>query len=441
MAVKKSTNLSIEFLERAKKVMPGGVTANIKFFSPHPIVMNKGSGAYLKDVDGNEYIDYLLSYGSLMLGHGHPEIKKSIYSQINESGTWLFGTPHELEVTFGEQIKKYYPSIDLLRYTNSGTEATLLALRFAATYTGKFKIAKFEGHYHGGYDQVLLSVDPSIEEAGSPVSPLSVPSSKGINPYQQQQTVILPFNTNNAFEILERHRNEIGAVVLEPIQGGFIPAKREFIKELRRVTKELDMVLIFDEVKTGFRVGLGGAQSLYGIKPDLTALGKVIGGGFPVGVVGGKKEILMESAPVRGNSNNTLTSKDVLFHSGTYNGHPMILAAGLATIKVLEKELDSVLMRTETLKEQLETLFYSKGIAMKAVGIGSMFNIVLTDEEILNYRDYQRSDFKMRKEIDSYLLKEGVYSKPLNRYSLSTSHGEKEIEKTVAAFEKVLLNL
>lgn len=433
-----STELSSTFFEQAKQVMPGGVTANIKYFPPYPIIMEKGSGAYLTDLDGNEYIDYLLSYGSLMLGHGHKVIKESIFSQISENGTWLFGTPHKLEVEFGEKIKHYYPSIELLRYTNSGTEATLLALRFASAYTGKYKIAKFEGHYHGGYNQVLLSVDPTLNEAGPDISPLSVPSSKGVDPYYQQQTIMLPFNDDHAFDILRKHHDEIGAVVLEPVQGGFIPAKQDFMEKLRKVTSELGIVLIFDEVKTGFRIGLGGAQNYYGIKPDLTALGKVIGGGFPVGVVGGKRDILMESAPIKDDSTEVIESKDVLFHSGTYNGHPMILAAGLATIKVLEKEMEHVLETTKTIKQQLEELFYAKGIAMKAVGIGTMFNIILTDEEVLNYRDYQRSDLKTRKEIDARLLKEGIYSKPLNRYSLSTCHGEKEVEKTIAAFKKVL---
>ncbi|WP_438874671.1 aspartate aminotransferase family protein [Virgibacillus salexigens] len=428
----KRMNQSLAYMDRAKQVMPGGVTANIKYFEPHPIVMKKGHGAYLTDVDDNEYVDYLLSYGSLMLGHGHPVIKHAIQSQLDTSGTWLFGTPHELEVDFGEKLKQYFPSMELLRYTNSGTEATLLALRLAATYTGKHKIAKFEGHYHGGYDQVLLSVDPDVNEAGPAEEPLSVPASKGVGAYHQDHTVILPFNHSYAFELLKHHRDEIGVVVLEPIQSGFIPAQKVFMEELRRLTKDLGIVLLFDEVKTGFRIGMGGAQGYYGIEPDLTALGKVIGAGFPMGVVGGKREILMESAPVKNNATN-LSSKDVLFHSGTYNGHPMILAAGLATIQVLENEFDFVVMQTNELKQQLERLFATKGIAMQAIGIGAMFNIVFTEEKVTNYREYQIADFRLRKDLDAHLLKEGIYAKPCNRYSLSTQHGEKEIEKTVTA--------
>ncbi|RYG73029.1 aspartate aminotransferase family protein [Lentibacillus lipolyticus] len=432
---------SEQLYQDAKTVMPGGVTANIKHFPPHPIYMNYGKGAYLSDADGNQYIDYLLSYGSLMLGHGHPEIKEAIYSQIENSGTWLFGTPHELEIAYAREIKKYFPSIDFLRYTNSGTEATLLALRFAAAYTGKHKIAKFEGHYHGGYNEVLLSVDPEASEAGQKHRPNSVPSSKGISASETNETIILPFNDDHAFEILKKHGSEIGAVILEPIQGGFIPANHDFMTKLRHVTEELNIVLIFDEVKTGFRTNLGGAQALYNIKPDVTVLGKVIGGGFPMGIVGGKQDILMESSPINEKTADAVKPKDVLFHSGTYNGHPMILAAGLRTISILEKELDQVLERTETLKTELERLFFQKGIPMQAIGSGSMFNVILTEKQIRNYRDYQQSDMETRKKIDYKLLDKGIYAKPLNRYSLSTCHKDAEIEKTLERYNEVLTDL
>lgn len=433
-----SKKVSKELYEKSKKTMPGGVTANIKYFSPHPIMMKSGRGAYLTDVDGNEYIDYLLSYSALMLGHGHPKIQEAMTNQIDDNGSWLLGAPHEREVIFGERIKQYFPSIDLLRYTNSGTEATLLALRLAASYTGKYKIAKFEGHYHGGYDQVLLSTEPPVDEAGPESCPVAVPASKAVDPYYKERTIVLPFNRESTFDILKKHHHDIGAIVIEPTQGGFIPAEQEFMEKLRKVTEELNIVLIFDEVKTGFRTCLGGVQNLYGIQPDLTALGKVIGGGFPFGVVGGKEEILMESAPVEGTSNKLLHQKDVLFHSGTYNGHPLILATGLATLDVLDDELSHVLEMSDRLKASLEALFYQKGIPMQALGLGSMFNIVLTDEKITSYRDLQVSDFDLRRKIDLQLLDQGIYGKPLNRYSLSTCHGEKEIERTLEAFDKVL---
>ncbi len=443
------TKKSYEFFKQSKEVMPGGVTANIKYFAPYPIVMEKANGAYITDLDGNVYIDYLLSYGALMLGHGDKRIKEAVIEQIDKDGTNLFGTPHGLEVTMGKKIKEHYPSIDLLRYTNSGTEATQLALRIAAAYTGKHKIAKFEGHYHGGYDQVLLSVNPSLEDAGNAKKPKAVMESKGMDTYHQTNTIILPFNDIKACEkILRANKDELGALVLEPAQGGFILAEKDFVHQIRALTEQLGIVLIFDEVKTGYRLALGGAQQLFNVKPDLTTLGKVIGGGYPIGIVGGKKEIMMESAPTiaadvfdTSQSKNS-SAKEVLFHSGTYNGHPTILAAGLRTIEVLEKEIDRVISITDELKSRLERLFKSYNIPMKAVGVGSIFSVILTEKDkILNYRDLQKTDLATRKEIDLHLLAEGIYTKPLNRYSLSTAHTMKEVELTVSAYENVLKKL
>ncbi|WP_342515088.1 aspartate aminotransferase family protein [Sporosarcina sp. FSL K6-1522] len=442
----KKTPISLEFSKTSRNIMPGGVTANIKFFEPYPVIMKKGAGAYLTDVDGNEYIDYLLSYGALMTGHGHPKVMEGIQRQLTEEGTLLFGTPHNLEVKMGQKIQELYPSMERVRYTNSGTEATLLSIRMAYAYTEKYKIAKFEGHYHGGYDQVLLSVNPPLDEAGPANNPNAIIESKGVDPYHLEHTIVLPFNDLEATtEILTRHKEEIAAVILEPIQGGFIPAEKSFMEGLRKVTEKLGILLIFDEVKTGFRLGLGGAQEVYGIKPDLTALGKVVGGGFPVGIIGGKKEIMDISAPtaasdVFDNSQSKGSgAKDVLFHSGTYNGHPTILAAGLATIEVLEKEIEQVFNATEQLKSGICDLFAAKGINAQTIGMGSIFNIVITEKDhVRSYRDLQESNFGLRKEIDYHLLSQGIYTKPLNRFSLSTVHGEKEVERTLEAFRHTL---
>lgn len=445
-AYRSKTPASFDFFNSSKKVLPGGVTANIKFFEPYPVIMKHGNGACLTDLDGNEYVDYLLSYGALMTGHGHPTVLKAIQEQLSEEGTLLFGTPHQLEIEMGMKIQALYPSMEKLRYTNSGTEATLLAIRMAYAYTEKYKIAKFEGHYHGGYNQVLLSVNPALSEAGPAQQPNSVTESKGIGPSDIQNTIILPFNDLEATtDILIKHKDEIAAVILEPVQGGFIPAEPAFMQGLREVTKKLGILLVFDEVKTGFRLGLGGAQSVYGVAPDITALGKVVGGGFPVGIVGGKKEIMEISAPtaasdVFDNSQSKHSgAKDVLFHSGTYNGHPTILAAGLATIQVLEQEIESVFSTTELLKNGIQKLFMEKGLSVQMLGMGSIFNYVLTDKEkVQSYRDLQQSNFALRKEIDYHLLAQGIYNKPLNRYSLATVHGEKEVNRTLEAFKATL---
>lgn len=443
------TPKSKAFFESSKKVMPGGVTANIKFFEPYPIIMQSGSGAYLTDVDGNEYIDYLLSYGALKTGHGHPRIMEAIQKQIQSDGTLLFGTPHHLEVEMGKKIQALYPSIERLRYTNSGTEATLLAIRLAHAYTGKYKIAKFEGHYHGGYDEVLVSINPPIDEAGPANSPESILESKGISPSYLESTIVLPFNDLEATAaILTKHQGELAAVIMEPIQAGFIPAEQKFVEGLREITAKLGIVLIFDEVKTGFRLALGGAQEVYKVKPDLTTLGKVMGGGFPVGITGGKKEILATSAPSAASDvfdssqSKKSNAQDVLFHSGTYNGHPTILAAGLETIKILEEEIKQVFSLTEQLKRGITETFKQKGITAQTIGSGSIFNVVITEKEyVRNYRDLQKSNFKLRREVDYELLTEGIYTKPLNRYSTSTVHGEKEIFRTLEAYKKVVSRL
>jgi len=273
--------------------------------------------------------------------------------------------------------------------------------------------------------------------------------SKGIDPYHEKHTITLPFNDlEHTSEILTKHKDEDAAVILEPIQGGFIPAEPSFMEGLRKLTEELDILLIFDEVKTGFRIGLGGFQEHYNIKPDLTALGKVVGGGFPVGIVGGKAEFMMISAPTASSDvfdssqSKKSSAKDVLFHSGTYNGHPMILAAGLATIKVLEQEMEHVLKMTDKLRRGIEAAFEDRGIPMQTIGMGSIFNILFTEkEQVRNYRDLQQVDFSMRKELDFGLLSKGVYTKPLNRYSMATVHGDKEVDATLEAYEVVVAKM
>lgn len=440
------TKKSASLFNKACEVIPGGVTANIKYFNPHPLMMEKGEGSKLFDVDGNEYIDYLLCYGALILGHGHPQVFEAVTKQMMESGTTIFGTPHQMETTMAEKLVELYPGIEMVRYTNSGLEATLLAIRTAVAYTGKEKIAKFEGHYHGGYDQVLVSVNPDIDKAGEATTPKAVGESRGLPAYYLDNTVILPFNDLEATEkILKAHAHELAGVILEPIQGGFIPADQDFMTGLRKITEELDIVLIFDEVKTGFRISLGGAQKTYEIKPDITALGKVLGGGFPVGAIGGKKDIMMISSARDGRDILTAgaenkNKQDPLYHSGTYNGHPTILAAGLATINVLEQEgtMDQLLAKTQLLRDQLEEVYKSNGLTMQTIGMGSVFNIILGEGNIKNYRDMSKADTKLREKIDYELLKLGVYTKPLNRYSMSVVHTEEDIQRTVAAHDEAI---
>lgn len=427
--------------EKACQDIPGGITANVKFFAPFPLFMKEGHGAWLTDLDGHKYVDYVLSYGPLILGHERKEVLDSIQSYFAEHGTMLYGTPHELEDVFARTIKSYYPSIEMLRYTNSGTEATLLCIRTAYAFTHKYKIAKFEGHYHGGYNEVLVSVNPDLKKAGDIHHPAGVPESAGLPPKQLEDTIVLPFNDlESCREILTRHQDEVAAVIMEPVFGGTIPATQEFMTGIRVLTEELGILMIMDEVKTGFRVTLGGAQEYYHVKPDLTAMGKVIGAGFPVGIVGGRADIMEMAAPqgsdILDNSNTKASATDVLYHSGTYNGHPMILNAGLATIQVLKEEFAPLLTRTETLKKGIQDIFASHGVKILTPGLGSMFNVVVTDlDEILTYRDLQKSDFAFRKKMDYALLLEGIYNKPCNRYNMSTADDDEVIAFTLQAFE------
>lgn len=441
----KLTPTSKNMFEQAEQVLPGGITANIKYYAPYPIFMNGGDGAWLIDVDGNRYVDYLASYGPLILGHNHPAVLQAIEEQLSH-GSILYGTPHELEYLFAKKIMEHFPSMEMIRYTNSGTEATLLSLRLAYAYTGKYKIGKFEGHYHGGYNQVLVSVNPDVKLAGDVHHPTPLPESKGLEPEQLENTVILPYNDlEGCRDILTSHKDDMAAVIMEPIQTGFITPDIDFMKGLRALTEELGILLIFDEVKTGFRAGLGGAQGLYGIRPDLTTLGKAIGAGFPMGIVGGRKDIMMISAPQGGSDLLDLSagkkakSSDVLYHSGTYNGHPLILRAGLAVIQLLEKEFDSIAAQTMKLRHGLEEIFREKGIPMITMGEATVFNYAITPlKAIKNYRDMQTVDFDLRKKIDFALFTEGIYNKPGNRYSVSAVHNDEVIAYTLRAFRNAL---
>ncbi|SFJ16232.1 aspartate aminotransferase family protein [Thermoflavimicrobium dichotomicum] len=442
-AYEEKTVNSFQYHEEAKKVIPGGVNANIKFFAPYPITMKSAAGAYLYDIDENRYIDYNLCYGALVLGHGHQKVIQAVEKQLSEMGTMVLGTPHQLELTIARELVDLYPGIESVRFTNSGLEATLLAIRLAFAWTGRKKIAKFEGHYHGGYDQVLISVQPTLRDQGE--LPRVQSDSLGLPDYYVENTIVLPFNDLEQTEaILRKHHQELAAVILEPVQAGYIPPEPAFLKGLRELTEHYGIVLIFDEVKTGFRISLAGAQGKYGVKPDLTALGKVLGGGFPVGAVGGKKEILSLCASkddkniLVADHDSSPSQPNTLFHSGTYNGHPTVLAAGLATIQELKNPSTFQKLESHTiqLRKGVEEIFQHYGIEGTTVGDGSIFNIVLTKNEVRNIQDVLRSDLSLRKQLDYLLLSEGIYVKPLNRFSVSTAHDLSVIHETLNLFEQ-----
>lgn len=428
--------------EQASELIPGGITANVKFFAPFPLFMKSGHGARIVDVDGHEYVDYVLSYGPLIHGHGCPEIEKAAEEYMKEHGTILYGAPHEGELKFAQMIRSYFPSIESIRFTNSGTEATLLSIRTACAYTGKRKIAKFEGHYHGGFNEVLVSIHPELSKAGEEKHPNSCPSSVGIFEDQLENTIILPFNDLDACkEILTAQQDDIAGVIMEPLLGGTIPATKEFMSGIREITEQLDILMIMDEVKTGFCISMSGAQGYYGIKPDLTTLGKIIGAGMPIGLLGGKKDIMNMAAPggsyVPGIGRKMTSREENLYHSGTYNGHPLILHMGVAAIKLLDEKYEGLLVQTQRLKEGIRESYASHGVRVLTPGLGAMFNVCITDQdEILTHREMRKCDMELRRKVDYALILEGIYNKPCKRYNMSTAHTADIVDITLEAYER-----
>ena len=424
------------WFERASRSLPGGVTGNVKFFAPYPVYARRAKGGHLWDLDGNEYVDLMLCFGPLILGHGHPKVLEAIRRQLDADGTPIFGAPHEGEALLAERLKRIFPFAETMRYTNSGLEATLHALRVARGYRHKPKVAKFEGHYHGSYDEVLVSLTPPVKEAGPASAPVGVAGSSSTTPEEQANTLVLPFNDAAATEaILKAHRDELAAVIVEPVQRGFVPGDPEFLRALRETTEDLGLVLIFDEIMSGFRMeSLGGACTGLGLEPDVITLGKIIGGGFPCGAFLGRRDILDTMNPV------TRPKEDRVFHGGTFNGHPTVLAAGLATLDVLEQPGTYPYLNriTDRLRDGLNDLFGRHRTEAQAVGPGSTFNVVFRKGRIRNYRDAAAADAQRRRLFDYGLLARGVHLHPDKPFYTCTAHTEADVERTLAAAEDVL---
>jgi glutamate-1-semialdehyde 2,1-aminomutase len=432
---KESTPNSAKLWKKASESMPGGVTANIKFFDPYPLFMKRAQGSRIYDEDGNEYVDYCLCLGPLILGHGHSKVLSAIKKQLSVGGTTMFGTPHQLEIKMADKIKRHVPCAEMLRFVGSGLEATLHAIRVARAHTKKRKIAKFEGHYHGAHDYVAVSVNPPVEMAGPDNAPYPVSNSAGLPDFILENTIILPFNDSSATEnLVRKHKDELAAVIIEPVARGFLPPDKDFLKSLREITEENGIVLIFDEIMTGFRLGLGGAQEHFKIIPDMVALGKIIGGGLPIGVFAGKKEIMELTSPI-----GAKLPYEKVFHSGTFNGCPVVLAAGLATIEVLEKAgtYNHINGIAEKVKNCMKEVFEDKKINAQVMGLTSMFQCLFTaQEEIRNYRDVAKADTNKRLNFDLELINNGIYNRPGRTYYTSLAHTKTDLEKTFEAIKK-----
>jgi glutamate-1-semialdehyde 2,1-aminomutase len=409
--------------------MPGGVTANVKYFDPYPIAMKRAKGCRLSDLDGNEYIDYCLSFGPLILGHGHPRVMKAIRDVLDSTGTTMFGTPHELEATFAERLLRIFRPDGKLRFTVSGTEATIHAVRIARAYRRRPMIAKFEGHYHGAVDEFLVSHAPSATITERGLDPRS--GSRGTPGRVLENTLVLPFNDLAATEAsVRKNADRLACVIVEPVERSFIAPDPDFLKGLREVTARYDIPLIFDEVMSGFRVTFGGAQHAYGVEPDLSCLGKIIGGGLPCGAFLGRADILDLADP----------EKDDFFHSSTFAGYPPAMAAGMATLDELERPgmFARLLETSGTVASEIERLLSAARVPAQVPRVGTVFSILFTDQVVRTYRDTLRADPEMRRALDTALLERGIFVKPGKPFYLSTVHDDQAVRETREAFEQAI---
>ena len=421
---------SIALFNQAKSLMPGGVNSPVRAFkniNGNPIFFEKAQGAYLYDADGNKYIDYIGSWGPMIMGHSHPEIVNAIKNQA-ELGT-SYGAPTSLESNVAKLIIKNVPSIEKIRMVNSGTEATMSSIRLARGYTNRDKIIKFDGCYHGHVDSLLI-------KAGSGVLTFGLPDSPGIPEDLAKHTITCPYNDSAAFiEVFNSVKDDLAAVIVEPIAGnmGFVPGTEEFLQTLRSYTESNNSLLIFDEVMSGFRVSLGGAQEIFGITPDITALGKVIGGGLPVGAFGGKKEIMDFLAP-----------EGPVYQAGTLSGNPLAMAAGSTLLNLLidndpYKKLEE---KAELMLDGMYQIMSSAGIPFSTNQIGGMFGFFFSEELPLNINDVSRTNDQTFSAFINACIKNGIYFAPSKFEAgfISSMHNNKEIDQTLDVVGNIIKN-
>jgi len=411
--------------ERAKRVLPAGVSYILRFIEPHPFYTVRAKGSKLFDVDGNEYIDFWMGHHALIFGHSPSNVMKEVRRQL-ENGTH-YGTCHELEIALAEQVGKMISSVEMVRFTNSGTEANMYATRLARTYTGRDRIAKFEGGWHGGYDALHKAVK----------TPFDVPESAGLTEGALQDTVVLQFN--NIEHVRKTIRKErLAGVVIEPVLGaaGCIPAKQDFLKELRELCSENGTLLIFDEVITGFRLARGGAQQFFGVKADITVLGKILGGGFPIGAVAGPGEIMERMDALR------YERPKLSFHGGTFCANPITMTAGLTTLRMLEdgRLLNQLNKTGERVRRQLTEIFDGKKQAVQVTGVGSLWHTHFTKEEVRDANAAARADNEKLVKYHMHLIENGVFFLPTKTGSLSTAHTKVDLEKLVSETESFKSN-
>ncbi len=426
------TGKSRKLFQEAQKHIPGGVNSPVRAFKSvggTPLFIARAKGSRVYDVDGNEFIDYVASWGPMILGHAPSQVVKTV-SQVAKGGT-SFGAPTAMEVELAKLIKKFFPSIERVRLVSSGTEAAMSAIRLARGFTGRDRIIKFEGCYHGHADSLLV-------KAGSGATTLGVPDSPGVPKGLARETLTAQYNNLESVKrLVKKNRGKIACIIVEPIPGnmGVIPPKPGFLEGLRELADEEEIVLIFDEVISGFRVAPGGAQELYGVRADLTVLGKIIGGGLPVGAFGGKKEIMEHISPT-----------GPVYQAGTLSGNPLAVSAGIATLTALSdrKIYKALEDKTSYLVEELRKIAKRLGKSALINRVGSMFTTFFTNaDEVFDYATAKTSDTKKYAKYFHGMLKEGVYFAPsqFEAAFVSTAHTGKDIEHTIKAAEKVLKKL
>jgi len=426
------TQLKTDSFAKASEVIVGGVNSPVRAWKSvggNPVFVQKANGSKIYDTAGNEYIDYVLSWGPMILGHAHPDVTEAICRAAGQGTS--FGAPTEMETQMARLICKAIPSIERVRMTSSGTEATMTAIRLARGYTGRNMILKFDGCYHGHADSLLI-------KAGSGVATLGIPGSPGIPEELARLTLSLPYNDIDALEnAILRYGSELAAVIVEPVSGnmGVVLPKENFLKKLRELTIQHGIVLIFDEVITGFRFLFGGYQNMIGITPDLTCLGKIIGGGMPVGAVGGKREIMERLAP----------TGDV-YQAGTLSGNPLAMSAGRATLALLkskEKIFNELTQKTDILCFESEKLFREKGIAVCTNQFCSMFTVFFQEGPVYDLQSAMKSDTVMYARFFHGMMKNRVWLAPSQFEAgfLSFAHTQEDLDKTLSSISKTLKNL
>jgi len=411
---------SEELYKEAQNYLPGGVDSPVRAYKPYPFFAKEAKGSKIIDVDGNSYIDYCLAYGPLVLGHANEKIMDKVAEQLKIGSA--YGVPTENEIKLAKLVIKKVPCAEMVRFVNSGTEATMSAIRLARAATGKKKIIKFEGSYHGAHDYVLV-------KSGS--GAVGLPDSPGVPEDTTKNTVLIPFNDEEAVvDLIKREGNDIAAIIVEPIMGnvGFIPPKGDYLKFLREITSQNDIILIFDEVITGFRIAEGGAQEYFGVTPDLVTFGKILGGGFPIGALAGKKEFMEMIAPA-----------GTVYQAGTFNGNPVSITAGLAMLNQLNDDFYAESDRKgNMIRTGIQDILSDNNLDFKIVGLSSMFQLYFTDKEVYDYNSAKSADTEKFNQYFQTLLKNGVFIPPsqFECCFISSMHDEEDIQKTLEAVGK-----